>query len=70
MEEITYEFKIKAPQNESDAIFNTLVFQLQTLNRYLYGDTFTNYKIVIGNQNMLIDRMKATLDNLKIKEVE
>lgn len=70
MEEITYEFKIKTPQDEADSIFNTLVFQLQTLNLYLENDTFTNYKIIIENQNMLIDRMKATLDNLKIKEVE
>lgn len=69
MEEITYEFKIKTPMNETDSTMNTLILQLQTLKQYLDADCYLG-KIVIENQNSLIDRMITNLNNLKYKEVE
>ena len=68
MEEITYEFKIKTPMNETDSVMNTLVLQFDTL-RQLNSQDFIP-KIAMENQNMLIDRMITNLNNLKYKEVE
>lgn len=69
MEEITYEFKIKTPINETDSTMNTLILQFNYLKQYLENQDFLS-NIVIKNQNMLIDRMITNLNNLKYKEVE
>lgn len=69
MEEITYEFKIKAPINETDSTMNTLILQFDTLKIFLDSESFVS-TITQKNQNMLIDRMIANLNNLKYKEVE
>ena len=69
MEEITYEFKIKVPMNETDSTLNTLVLQFNMLQQYLNNQDFIS-KIAIDNQNMLIDRMITNLNNLRYKEVE
>jgi len=69
MEEITYEFKIKAPMNETDSTMNTLILQFDTLRQFLNSQDFIP-KIAMENQNMLIDRMITNLNSLKYKEVE
>ena len=69
MEEITYEFKIKAPINETDSTMNTLILQFDTLKIFLDSGSFIP-TITQKNQNMLIDRMITNLNNLKYKEVE
>ena len=69
MEEITYEFKIKAPMNETDSTMNTLILEFDTLRQFLSSRDFIP-KITMENQNMLIDRMITNLNNLKYKEVE
>lgn len=69
MEEITYEFKIKAPMNETDSTMNTLILQFNVLQQYLNSQDFI-IELAIKNQNMLIDRMITNLNNLKYKEVE
>lgn len=69
MEEITYEFKIKTPINETDSTMNTLILQFDTLKIFLDSESFVPTKTQ-KNQNMLIDRMIANLNNLKYKEVE
>ncbi len=68
MEEITYEFKIKAPMNETDSVMNTLIFQFNALQQGL--DTCIFDEFHLNNINMLIDRMITNLNNLKYKEVE
>lgn len=69
MEEITYEFKIKTPMNETDSTMNTLILQFDMLRIFLESDAFVP-TITMENQNMLIDRMIKNLNNLKYKEVE
>lgn len=69
MEEITYEFKIKTPMNETDSTMNTLILQFDMLRIFLESDNFVP-TITMENQNMLIDRMIKNLNNLKYKEVE
>lgn len=69
MEEITYEFKIKAPMNETDSVMNTLILQFNVLQQYLNSQDFI-IELAMKNQNMLIDRMVANLNYLKYKEVE
>lgn len=69
MEEITYEFKIKTPMNETDSTMNTLIIQFNMLQQYLNNQDFIS-KITIENQNMLIDRIITNLNNLRYKEVE
>lgn len=68
MEEITYEFKIKTPMNETDSTMNTLILQFNTLKVFLESESFVP-TITMENQNMLIDRMITNLNNLKYKEV-
>lgn len=69
MEEITYEFKIKTPINETDSTINTLILEFDTLRQFLSSQDFIP-KIAMENQNLLIDRMITNLNNLKYKEVE
>lgn len=69
MEEITYEFKIKTPITETDSTMNTLILQFDVLQQYLNSQDFI-IELAMKNQNMLIDRMIANLNNLKYKEVE
>ena len=69
MEEITYEFKIKTPMNETDSTMNTLILEFDTLRQFMNSQDFIP-KIAMENQNMLIDRMIVNLNNLKYKEVE
>lgn len=69
MEEITYEFKIKTPMNETDSTMNTLILQFNVLQQYLNSQDFI-IELAMKNQNMLIDRMITNLNNLKYKEVE
>lgn len=69
MEEIKYEFKIKAPINETDSTMNTLILEFDILRQFLNSKDFIP-KIAMENQNLLIDRMIANLNNLKYKEVE
>ena len=69
MEEITYEFKIKTPMNETDSTMNTLILQFNTLRISLESESFVP-TITMKNQNMLIDRMIMNLNNLKYKEIE
>jgi len=69
MEEITYEFKIKTPMNETDSTMNTLILQFDTLRIFLASESFVP-TLTMENQNMLIDRMITNLNNLKYKEVE
>ena len=68
MEEITYEFKIKTPMNETDSTMNTLILQFNTLQQGLDPCIFNEFHH--KNINMLIDRMITNLNNLKYKEVE
>jgi len=69
MEEMTYEFKIKTPTNETDSTMNTLILQFNMLQQYLNNQDFM-IELAMKNQNMLIDRMITNLNNLKYKEVE
>lgn len=69
MEEITYEFKIKTPMNETDSVMNTLILQFNVLQQYLNSQDFI-IELAIKNQNMLIDRMITNLNYLRYKEVE
>lgn len=68
MEEITYDFKIKTPTNETDSTMNTLILQFNVLQQDLDPCIFDEFHH--KNINMLIDRMIANLNNLKYKEVE
>lgn len=67
MENLGFMFEIKAPGNVTESDFNTLIFQVHLLKLFIentYGDS-----VDIQAQNDLIDRMKTTLDNLKITVV-
>ncbi len=68
MEEITYEFKIKTPMNETDSTMNTLILQFNALQQDLDPCIFDEFHL--KNINTLIDRMITNLNYLKYKEVE
>lgn len=68
MEHLDFVFEVKPPRNGVESDINTLILQLHDLMQFNKLENKSEMEIKL--QNDLIDRMKRTLDNMKITIIE